>query len=325
MIHPVFDINTYKDFENSTLEIFRQQYRFVQVYHDFINYLGINPDNVKKHEDIPFLPVELFRVHKIIDSRKKEKIVFTSSGTTGSKQSRHYVADPDLYIQSLTQSFGSFYGNPSDYCILALLPSYLEREGSSLIFMMKELVALSQHPDSGFYLYDYRKLMKKIRELKKKKQKTLLLGVSFAFLELAVKFTEDLSDIIFMETGGMKGRGKEITRKELHEELKKSFNVKYVHSEYGMTELLSQAYSKGDGKFNSPPWMKILIRDSHDPLKILPKEKSGSINIIDLANTYSCSFIATSDLGVKHRDGSFEVIGRMDNSDIRGCNLLVAI
>jgi phenylacetate-coenzyme A ligase PaaK-like adenylate-forming protein len=324
-MYPVFNIKSEKEFKKIALEAFRQQYWHVQVYHEFVNHLKINPGHIQETEDIPFLPVELFRNHKILDSRQTEEIVFSSSGTTGMDRSRHFVADKELYRQSFTRGFELFYGNPSEYCILALLPSYLEREGSSLIFMMEELVKQSGHPDSGFYLYEYDKLMLKVEKLKKKKQKTILLGVTFALLELSDKFQEDLSDIIIMETGGMKGRGKEITREELHMQIKKSFNVENVHSEYGMTELLSQAYSKGNGKFHCPPWMKVLIRDTHDPFNILGDGHSGMINIIDLANIQSCSFIATSDLGKKDPEGSFEILGRMDNSDIRGCNLLVAM
>ncbi|MGC9344976.1 MAG: acyltransferase [Bacteroidales bacterium] len=324
-MHPVFNVHSEKEFKNTALETFRQQYHHVQVYQEFVDHLKINPGHIQKIEDIPFLPIELFRNHKIIDNRKKEEILFCSSGTTGMERSRHYVADKELYRQSFTRGFELFYGNPSDYCILALLPSYLEREGSSLIFMMEKLIKQSRHPDSGFYLYEYDKLMMKIEKLKKKNQKTLLLGVSFALLELSDKFQEDLSDIIIMETGGMKGRGKEITREELHGKIKKSFNVDDVHSEYGMTELLSQAYSKGNGKFHCPPWMKVLIRDAHDPFHILADGLSGAVNIIDLANIYSCSFIATSDLGKKDHKDNFEILGRMDNSDIRGCNLLVAL
>lgn len=324
-MHPVFNIKSEKDFEKTALEIFRQQYRHVKVYHEFIDHLKINPGSIHRIEEIPFLPVEMFRKHKIIDQRKKEEIVFYSSGTTGMERSRHFVAKKELYRQSFTRSFGLFYGDPSEYCILALLPSYLERDGSSLIYMMEELISLSGHPESGFYLYEYDKLMLTIEKLKKEKQKTLLLGVSFALLELSDKFREDLSDITIMETGGMKGRGKEITREELHKQIHKSFNVENVHSEYGMTELLSQAYSGGNGKFTCPPWMKVLVRDPYDPFNIMPEGHSGTINVIDLANTYSCSFVATADLGRKYPDGSFEIAGRMDNSDIRGCNLLVAM
>ena len=254
----------------------------------------------------------------------KEEIVFTSSGTTGSEQSKHCVSDVSIYIESFLKGFRHFYGSVKDYCILALLPSYMEREGSSLIYMCGELIKQSAHPDSGFYLYEHEKLIDKLKDLQTKKQKTILIGVSFALLELARENHLDLSEIIIMETGGMKGREKEMPRAELHEILKKSFTLKSVHSEYGMTELLSQAYSKGDGIFKCPPWMKVLISDIHDPFSILDHSKTGTINIIDLANINSCSFIATSDLGKSYPNGSFEVLGRLDNSDLRGCNLLMS-
>jgi phenylacetate-coenzyme A ligase PaaK-like adenylate-forming protein len=322
---PVFHISTNEEFESIALEIFREQYRYVKSYHDFINYLGIDAGDIHSTEEIPFLPVELFKYHSIIDRRKEEQLLFFSSGTTGMERSKHYVADAGMYETSFTKTFQQFYGSPSDYCILALLPSYLERDGSSLVYMAEKLIKKSQHEESGFYLFEYDELMKKLKSLKAGEQKTLVIGVSFAFLELANDYEEDLSGIIFMETGGMKGRIKEITRQELHEILKSSFNLSFIHSEYGMTELLSQAYSSGEGKFYTPPWMKIFIRDSHDPLSILPPGKTGAINIIDLANRYSCSFLATSDIGKLNEDGSFEILGRMDASDIRGCNFLVGM
>ncbi len=322
-MNPIFQIRSYEEFEHHALEIFRKQYKYTEVYHEFVNYLCISPKKVRSIREIPFLPVELFKNHKIIDRRKKEKIVFSSSGTTGSVRSRHYVADPELYEYSFSKAFQQFYGSPARYSILALLPSYLEREGSSLVYMMDRLIGKSQHHDSGFYLHDHEKLIKKLKKLKAEGQKTLLLGVSFAFIELTKKYSEDLSGVIFMETGGMKGKEKEITRNELHEILKKSFHTGKIHSEYGMTELLSQAYSYGEGRFFSPPWMKVLIRDSHDPFNLLSPGKTGSINIIDLANLHSCSFLATSDIGRVNKDNSFEVLGRMDASDVRGCNLLI--
>ncbi len=323
MTDPVFHIDTNEEFESVALEIFREQYKYVKPYHEFINYLGIDAGDIHSTEDIPFLPVDLFKYHSIIDRRKQEQLLFFSSGTTGMERSKHYVAEAAMYETSLTKSFQQFYGSPSDYCILALLPSYLERDGSSLVYMADSLIKKSQHEESGFYLFEYDELITKLKKLKAEKQKTLVIGVSFAFLELANDYEEDLSGSIFMETGGMKGRRKEIIRRELHEILKSSFNLSSVHSEYGMTELLSQAYSYGDGVFYTPPWMKILIRDSHDPFCILPPERSGIINVIDLANRYSCSFLATSDIGKLYKDGSFKVLGRMDSSDIRGCNLLV--
>lgn len=321
----MFHIGTNEEFESIALEIFREQYKYVKPYHDFINYLGVNAGDIHSTEDIPFLPVELFKYHSIIDRRKQEQLLFFSSGTTGMERSKHYVADAAMYETSFTKSFQQFYGSPSDYCILALLPSYMGRDGSSLVYMAENLIQNSQHGESGFYLFEYDELIKKLKRLKAENQKTLVIGVSFAFLELANDYEEDLSGIIFMETGGMKGRGKEITRRELHEILQSSFNLSSIHSEYGMTELLSQAYSSGEGKFYTPPWMKIFIRDSHDPLSILPPGKTGTINVIDLANRYSCSFLATSDIGKLNEDGSFEILGRMDSSDIRGCNLLVGM
>ncbi len=323
MTDPVFHISTNEEFESIALEIFREQYKYVKPYHDFIHYLGVDAGKIHSIEKIPFLPVEFFKYHSIIDHRKKEQLLFFSSGTTGRERSRHYVADAARYETSLTKAFEQFYGSPSDYCILALLPYYLERNGSSLVYMTERLIKQSQHTDSGFYLFNYDDLMKKLMGLKAQGQKTLVIGVTFALLELANLYQEDLSGIIFMETGGMKGRGKEITRRELHEILKSRFNLSSVHSEYGMTELLSQAYSSGEGIFYPPPWMKILIRDSHDPFDILPPGKSGAINVLDLANRYSCSFLATSDIGKIHIDGSFEILGRMDFSEVRGCNLLV--
>ncbi|MBE0654949.1 MAG: acyl transferase [Bacteroidales bacterium] len=319
----MFSISSASDFEKTALEIFRQQYQSVKVYHDFVNYLGIDAGKINILENIPFLPVELFKFHKILSANQTEEIVFTSSGTTGSNQSKHYVAGKSLYEESFIRAFTIFYGSVSDYCILALLPSYLERSGSSLVYMMDRLIKMTGHPDSGFYLDQHDALVKKVVELKKHGQKTLLLGVSFALLELAEKYSVDLSGVIIMETGGMKGRGTEITREELHRRLKNSLNVKDIHSEYGMTELLSQAYSKGNGIFHTPPWMKILTRDSHDPFAFMPPGRSGAVNIIDLANIRSCAFIATSDLGKTYPDGGFEILGRMDNRDIRGCNLMI--
>lgn len=319
----IFQPHNLKEFNELALQSFAHQYNHVEVYRKFVQYLGINPGEVSDYDKIVFLPVELFKSHKIFDVRANPKLVFTSSGTTGMKVSRHYVSEPELYKKSFTKGFINFYGNPSEYCILALLPSYLERDSSSLIFMVKDLILLSGHKDSGFYLNNYEELSEKLKALKTKNTKVLLLGVSFALLDLSEKFPQDLSPVIIMETGGMKGRKKEVTREELHETLCKAFNVNEIHSEYGMTELLSQAYSKGNGIYFPPPWMKIIIKDPHDPFETLAPGKSGRINIIDLANRDSCCFIATSDLGKVYEDGSFEVLGRMDNSDLRGCNLMI--
>jgi phenylacetate-coenzyme A ligase PaaK-like adenylate-forming protein len=325
-MHPeidIFNINSEDDFLDASLKTFHYQLERVKVYADFVRYLRINPNKITQLSDIPFLPIEFFKSHEIISSGKKASAIFESSGTTGMNTSRHFVADVNIYQRSFLRGFSNFYGQPSDYCILALLPSYLERQGSSLIYMTDKLISLSAHPKSGFYLDEQEELMNVLKKLKKENQKTILLGVSFALLDLAEKFNENLSGTIIMETGGMKGRRKELVRDELHGILKQSFNVKNIHSEYGMTELLSQAYSFGDGIFITPPWMKILARDSHDPFHILPSNSPGVINIIDLANIYSCSFIATSDLGKTFPDGGFEVTGRMDAADIRGCNLLI--
>jgi phenylacetate-coenzyme A ligase PaaK-like adenylate-forming protein len=319
----IFQIKNEKEFEELALEIFYFQSETVPVYKEFINYLKLKPKRIDTISKIPFLPVEFFKSHKIIVQGKKPQIVFDSSGTTGSTQSRHFVADVGLYKTSFLKSFSHFYGDPSEYCILALLPSYLERSGSSLVYMAEELIKYSGHPMSGFYLDETDKLMGVLRELKSAQTHAILIGVSFALADLAETYQGNLSGIIFMETGGMKGRRKEMVREELHGLLKNSFRISEVHSEYGMTELLSQAYSKGNGIFNCPLWMKILLRDSYDPLQNINTGNTGTINIIDLANIYSCSFLATSDLGKLHPDGSFEVLGRMDNSDIRGCNLMV--
>jgi phenylacetate-coenzyme A ligase PaaK-like adenylate-forming protein len=319
----IFQIKNEKEFEELALEIFHFQSETVPVYKEFINYLKVIPGSVDSVSKIPFLPVEFFKSHKIIAAGQKPQIVFKSSGTTGSTPSKHFVASLDLYEKSFLRCFSNFYGNPGDYCILALLPSYLGRSGSSLVYMAEKLINYSGHHLSGFYLNKTDKLIAVLRDLKSEQTPVILIGVSFALADLAEIIQEDLSGIIFMETGGMKGRRKEMVREELHGLLKTSFNISEVHSEYGMTELLSQAYSKGNGIFNCPPWMKILIRDSYDPLQILKPGNTGTMNIIDLANLYSCSFLATSDLGKLHHDGSFEVLGRMDNSDIRGCNLLV--
>jgi len=319
----LFKNHSEQEFELIALELFRFQYENINIYGKFIDTLDRNSQEIKSLNNIPFLPAEFFKTHKILCEKKEAEIIFSSSGTTGMTSSKHYVADLSIYRKSFLQTFEIFYGKPSEYCILALLPSYLEREGSSLVYMADELIRLSKHKDSGFYLNNLEELSGKLKTLKKQNTKILLLGVSFALLDLAEKFPQDLKDITIMETGGMKGRKKEITREELHQVLQNAFHVNSVHSEYGMTELLSQAYSKAKGIYSPPPWMKILITDPHDPFETFAHGKSGRINIIDLANQYSCSFIATSDLGKVYEDGSFEVLGRMDYSDLRGCNLMV--
>lgn len=319
----IFNISTPSDFDRIALEVYTHQYAHNKVYQEFCDYLGKTPLHVKRIVDIPFLPIAFFKSKKITSSLAAPEILFTSSGTTGNLTSTHYVTDVSLYQESYLRAFSYFYGNIEDYCILALLPSYLEREGSSLIYMADDLIQKSKHPESGFYLDHTELLIQKLIALDKKKTKIILIGVSFALVAIAEKHKLDLKNVIIMETGGMKGRRKEMIREELHDILKSGFGVDAIHSEYGMTELLSQAYSKGNGLFNTPPWMKILIRDTEDALSYQENGKTGGVNVIDLANSNSCSFIATQDLGKKFDDGSFEVLGRFDYSDIRGCNLLV--
>ncbi|WP_026451037.1 acyltransferase [Aequorivita capsosiphonis] len=318
----IFNINSDKDFERLALQIFRFQYENVSVYRNFCNLLNTNPSQVNKIAQIPFLPIQFFKSQKIIADNHSKKLIFTSSGTTGSHTSKHYVADASIYEESFQIAFKKQYGDVSDYTILALLPSYLEREGSSLIYMVESLIEKSDNPNSGFYLYETEALIEKLIALEEKNKKVLLIGVSYALLDLIEKRTFKLRNTIVMETGGMKGRRKEMIKEELHEILKKGFGVQKIHSEYGMTELLSQAYSVGDGVFSCPPWMKILTRDTEDALTYITG-KTGGINVIDLANLYSCSFIATQDLGKTLEDGTFEILGRFDSSDVRGCNLMV--
>ena len=323
MKNDVFNIQSTEEFNSVALKVFKHQFENNNVYRSFCDLLYIHSSDVKKIEEIPFLPIQFFKSHEVISSRKTIKETFTSSGTTGNNTSKHFVTDTEWYTKSYLKCFELFYGNIADYTILALLPNYLERTGSSLTYMVNDLIKKSNKPESGFYLNNLEELAEKLIEIDKKGTKTLLIGVSFALLDLIEKHQFQLKNTLVMETGGMKGRRKEIIRNELHELLCSGFGVNQIHSEYGMTELLSQGYSNGNGIFNCPSWMKILTRDTEDPLTILPKGKSGGINVIDLANYNSCSFIATQDLGKIYKDGSFEVIGRFDNSDIRGCNLMV--
>ncbi|MEP2238037.1 MAG: acyl transferase [Maribacter sp.] len=319
----IFNIQTEEDFLTQALRIFKFQYDNNQVYQSFCYYLNTDPNTVHTLEQIPFLPIEFFKSKDVLSTTNTPEITFTSSGTTGSETSKHFVTDLGLYEQSYLKAFRHFYGDIKDYCVLALLPSYLERTGSSLIYMADDLIKKSNHPESGFFLNEYEQLHQLLLKLQKTNTKILIIGVSFALLEFTEKYNMSLPNAIVMETGGMKGRRKEIVRQELHELLSKGFGVQKIHSEYGMTELLSQAYSKGNGVFDCPAWMKILVRDTEDPLSYLNNGKSGGINVIDLANINSCSFIATQDLGKINQDGTFEIIGRFDNSDIRGCNLMV--
>jgi hypothetical protein len=320
----IFNIKSNNDFQETALQIFNYQFNNNAVYRDFIISLGRNLSEVRTTCDIPFLPVEFFRNHKIVTGNLPVEMIFESSGTTGFLPGKHFINDLGLYEESFLNSFRLFYGEPEKYLIATLLPSYTERKGSSLVYMADYLIQRSQHSQSGFYKDNFDDLVRVLIRAGKEKESIFLLGVSFALVDLAEKRSPDLSGAIVMETGGMKGRRKELTRFELHGILKEKLNVSSIHSEYGMTELLSQAYSKGDGIFYCPPWMKIVIRDPMDPLTLLNEPgQTGGINIIDLANINSCSFIATGDLGKVHNDGGFEVIGRFDNSDIRGCNLMV--
>jgi phenylacetate-coenzyme A ligase PaaK-like adenylate-forming protein len=320
----IFNITDQESFHDPSMRIFEYQADNNKVYSDFLKGLKIAKEEVREIENIPFLPVELFKNHQIITGKKSPEKIFESSGTTGDSVSRHYISDISLYEESFSRTFRLFYGEPSDFVIAALLPSYTERKNSSLVYMMNGLIKQSGNFSGGFFINNIDELLAGIKRWKSEKRKILLMGVSFALLDLAEKESPDLSGVIVMETGGMKGRRKEITREEMHSILKERFNITEVHSEYGMTELLSQAYSKGNGLFQSPPWMKILIRDPQDPLSLIKEPyKTGGINIIDLANLNSCSFISTGDLGRMHEDGGFEVLGRFDNSDLRGCNLLI--
>lgn len=320
----IFSIASKKEFEKITLKVFRFQFENNKVYHSFCNHLGKKPSNVNQISDIPFLPIQFFKSDKIVSSTEEPKIVFTSSGTTGTTTSQHFLTDVSFYENSYNKAFTQFYGNIEDYCILALLPSYLERDGSSLIYMVEDLIKRSIHKDSGFYLNDLEQLSNKIIELENENQNIILIGVTYALLDLIEYKKFQLQHTIIMETGGMKGKRKEIIREELHETLCDGFGVTSIHSEYGMTELLSQAYSLGNGIFECPIWMDVLIRDTEDALSYIENGKTGGINVIDLANINSCSFIATQDLGKKYENKTFEVLGRFDNSDIRGCNLMVA-
>jgi phenylacetate-coenzyme A ligase PaaK-like adenylate-forming protein len=306
------------------LDCFKFQFDNCSVYRQYVELLGVNVSSVKSVDDIPFLPVRFFKTKNVYASVREPDVIFTSSGTSGMDVSRHFVADASVYRLSYTEGFRYFFGDISGYAVLALLPSYLERQGSSLIAMVQGFIEDSGHPLSGFFLHNHDELYNTLQILKKNRQKTLLIGVSFALLDFLEKYSIDFSDLIVMETGGMKGRREEITRDELHEIICSGFGVDRVFSEYGMTELLSQAYSKGKGIYRTPPWMKIVIRDPKDPFRRVSDETTGGVNIIDLANRYSCSFIETQDLGLMHSDGSFEIIGRFDESDIRGCNLMLS-
>lgn len=317
-----------ENFVELALELFRFQYASNPVYGEYCRSMAVQPDAVKSVTQIPYLPIRLFKTHRVTSTLFEEELIFESSGTTGSINSKHFVKDAALYQRSFLAAFRKFYGSPGRYCILGLLPSYLERKNSSLVLMAEELIRQSGHSLSGFYLNEHEKLHKTLLHNEILKQPTLLLGVTYALLDFAEKYTLELRHTIVMETGGMKGRREELTRPEVHAILEKKLGLAAVHAEYGMTELLSQAYSKGNGYFHCPAWMKVLIRAEDDPLSVYSgdvannRSISGVVNIIDLANVYSCAFIATDDAGRLHPDDSFEILGRIDNTDIRGCSLL---
>ena len=323
MQNAVFNIQNQSDFKTCALQVFRHQFKNNTVYRSFCDLLYIHSSDVKKVEEIPFLPIQFFKSHAVLSSTQAVKETFTSSGTTGSSVSKHMVTDLSWYTKSYTKGFDHFYGPIEDYTVLGLLPNYLERDGSSLIYMVDDFIKKSNKPASGFYLNNLTELSKTLIALDKKGEKVLLIGVTFALLDLIERQQFKLHNTIIMETGGMKGRRKEMIRNELHEILCAGFGVSKIHSEYGMTELLSQGYSSGDGVFYCPPWMKILARDTEDALTMVGTNKTGGLNVIDLANYNSCSFIATQDLGKVDNNCSFEVLGRFDHSDIRGCNLMV--
>jgi phenylacetate-coenzyme A ligase PaaK-like adenylate-forming protein len=320
-VNNIFSV-TPENFTTEALQVFTQQYKSNIVYRNWIDALHIQPHAIQTVNDIPYLPISFFKTHHVVTGQFEPEVIFESSGTTQTINSRHLVKDIEVYKQSFIKGFKHFYGDINGWCIIGLLPSYLERSGSSLVMMVDELIKQSQHTESGFYLYDFAKLANKLQQLESRQQKTLLIGVTFALLDFAEQFPMKLDHTIIMETGGMKGRRKEMIRQEVHDILTQRLGVEKIHSEFGMTELLSQGYSYGDGIFKTVPWMKVLIRDEDDPLTIKQKGR-GLINVIDLANIYSCSFTATDDVGTLYEDGTFEVLGRFDNSDVRGCSLMV--
>lgn len=320
----IFNVRSQSEFDDMALAVFRLQYEHNSLYRQFVQALGIDLQAIDHPTKIPFLPVSFFKSHKIYCAKNAEGIIFESSTTTGSIPSKHYVADIGLYRESFRKGFSLAYGRAEDYVIIGLLPSYLERKNSSLVFMVADLVDQSRHDASGFYLYDHDALARQLEETKLKGLKVLLIGVGYALLDFLENHPIELPGAIIVETGGMKGRRRELIREELHNRLCRGFGVLFIHSEYGMTELLSQAWSKGAGLFGCPPWMNIMIRNANDPLSLALPGLTGGINIIDLANLYSCSFIATDDLGRMQPGGTFEVLGRFDAADVRGCSLMVS-
>lgn len=320
----VFAITTKQEFNTCALQVFAYQSTHNTVYAQYLQYLGVTINEITTVNQIPFLPVELFKSHTVLVNNCTPSITFSSSSTTGTGQSFHHVPDVTIYDQSFTKAFQLFYGNVSNYAVLALLPSYQEREGSSLIYMVDALITQSNNITSGYFLNQNQQLYNTLLQLNASNTPTILIGVSYALLDFIESYTiPHNTNLIVMETGGMKGKRKELTKEELHQQLKQGFGVANIHSEYSMTELLSQAYSSANGVYSCPPWMRVLIRDVNDYKHLLPYNKTGGVNVIDLANLYSCAFIATQDLGKLHNENNFEIVGRFDNSDLRGCNLLV--
>ena len=317
----IWHISSAELFNAKAVEIFQYQHKFNAIYRRFCDLMKVDADAIEHWKDIPFLPIQLFKQERVLCSDQYE-ITFESSGT-GGETSKHYVQDQQVYVQSFQNGFTHHYGNVSEYCFCCLLPSYLERSGSSLVYMAESFVNQTRHNGSDFFLHDFEKLHQKLLKNRKDGIKTILLGVSFALLDFTEQYQIKYPELIVMETGGMKGRRKELTREVLHAQLTRGFGVDHIHSEYGMTELLSQAYAKENGRFFAPPWMKTIIREVSDPKQYIDN-RTGVINVIDLANVHSCAFIATQDLGKTYDDGSFEVLGRLDNTDIRGCNLMVS-
>ncbi|MDR1113443.1 MAG: acyltransferase [Bacteroidales bacterium] len=315
--------NISSSFIDKTLQLFEYQYFNNIIYRQYCDLLRCNPDNVAGIEELPFLPISFFKTHKIVSGTFNPQTVFFSSGTTSMQTSKHYIKDLSLYEQSFTESFYHFYGSIEDYTFLALLPNYQENPNSSLIYMIDKMMQLSASPYNGYFLDNHQTLLDRLLQLKTAKHKVILFGVSYALLDFAEHYRLSFPELIVFETGGMKGRRKELVKEELHAILTAAFGVSKIHSEYGMCELLSQAYSNGGNIFYTPPKMKFLLRDERNPLVHSTILDTGLINVIDLANEHSCAFIATEDLGRRHRDGGMEILGRMDSADVRGCNLLI--
>ena len=316
------------NFEGNALSVFNFQYQHNELYRQYCELIRCDPRCVDSITNIPFLPISFFKSREVTTTVFKPKLVFESSKTTGAVASRHSVKEASVYEQSYLQSFELFYGDVKNYCIIGLLPSYLERENSSLVYMVNDLIKRSGHESGGFFLHDFRSLHALLTKNEAAGQATLLFGVTFALLDFACAYPLPLRHTIIIETGGMKGRKREMTREEVHVELGRAFETRNIHSEYGMTELLSQAYATSHGMFDCPGWMKMLVRDADDPFFVRTSTKgskpvNGLGNVIDLANIYSCAFIATDDVVKLHPDNKFEILGRADNSDIRGCSLMV--